>query len=119
MMMFRAQGIKAIELGLNEGKRGAVKPGTYKLEIRAVVRVADQRYTIKKSVLTVKLTEVGSAKVKLASPKGKINLIDRENTSVVYTPKVSGVESTVESVRWLEKMRSILQRHSMQTTRWR
>ncbi len=94
-----AQGIKAIELGLNEGKRGAVKPGTYKLEIRAVVRVADQKYTIKKSVLTVKLTEVGSAKVKLASPKGKINLIDRENTSVVYTPKVSGVESTVESVR--------------------
>ena len=63
------------------------------------MRVADQKYTIKKSVLTVKLTEVGSAKVKLASPKGKINLIDRENTSVVYTPKVSGVESTVESVR--------------------
>lgn len=94
-----AQGIKAVELGLNEGKRGAVKPGTYKLEIRAVVRVADQSYTIKKSVLTVKLTEVGSAKVKLVSPKGKINLIDRKNTSVVYTPKVSGVDSTVESVR--------------------
>ena len=94
-----AQGIKAVELGLNEGKRGAVKPGTYKLEIRAAVRVADQKYTIKKTVLTIKLTEIGSAKVKFASPKGKINLIDRENTSVVYTPKVSGVDSTVESVR--------------------
>ena len=94
-----AQGIKAVELGLNEGKCGAVKPGTYKLEIRAAVRVADQKYTIKKTVLTIKLTEIGSAKVKFASPKGKINLIDRENTSVVYTPKVSGVDSTVESVR--------------------
>lgn len=76
-----------------------MKPGIYKLEIRAAVSVADQKYTIRKTVLTIRLTEIGSAKVKFASPKGKINLIDRENTSVVYTPKVSGVDSTVESVR--------------------
>lgn len=96
-----AQGI-TIELGLYEGKRGAVKPGNYKLEISAVVRVAGQKYTIKKSVLTIKLTEVGSAKVKLASPKGKINLIDRENTSVVYTPKISGCEYQIKDITNVE-----------------
>ncbi len=93
-----SQGIKSISLGLKEGKRGTVKAGTYKLDLYATVNLLNQEITIKKATLTIKLTEADKAKVTLASPKGKINLIDRENTSVVYTPKVSGIDSAIRSV---------------------
>ncbi|MEZ3515402.1 MAG: hypothetical protein K1W37_09040 [Lachnospiraceae bacterium] len=93
-----SQGIRSISLGLNAGKRGTVKAGTYKLDLFATVNLLQQEIVIKKATLTIKLTEPDKAKVTLASPKGKINLIDRENTSVVYTPKVSGIDSVVRSV---------------------
>lgn len=93
-----SKGIRNISLGLNAGKRGAVKAGTYKLDLFATVTLFEQEITIKKATLTIKLTEIGKAKVTLASPKGKINLVDRENTSVVYTPKVSGIDSTIREV---------------------
>ncbi len=93
-----SQGIRSISLGLNAGKRGTVKAGTYKLDLFATVNLLQQEIVIKKATLTIKLTEPEKAKVTLASPKGKINLIDRENTSVVYTPKVSGIDSVVRSV---------------------
>lgn len=93
-----SQGIRSISLGLNAGKRGTVKAGTYKLDLFATVNLLEQEIAIKKATLTIKLTEPDKAKVTLASPKGKINLIDRENTSVVYTPKVSGIDSAVRSV---------------------
>ncbi|MDE7321998.1 MAG: hypothetical protein K2N73_04590 [Lachnospiraceae bacterium] len=96
---------QSISLGLNAGKRGAVKPGTYKLNLYATVNVPDlsapdqvKEVQIKKTTLTIKLTEEGTAKVTLASPKGQINLIDRANTSVVYTPKVSGIDASIKSV---------------------
>ena len=93
-----SQGIRSISLGLNAGKRGTVKAGTYKLDLFATVNLLEQEIAIKKATLTIKLTEPDKAKITLASPKGKINLIDRENTSVVYTPKVSGIDSAVKSV---------------------
>ncbi len=93
-----SQGIRSISLGLNAGKRGTVKAGTYKLDLFATINLLQQEIVIKKATLTIKLTEPDKAKVTLASPKGKINLIDRENTSVVYTPKVSGIDSVVRSV---------------------
>lgn len=93
-----SQGIRSISLGLNAGKRGNVKAGTYKLDLFATIRLLEQEITIKKATLTIKLTEANKAKVTLASPKGKINLVDRENTSVIYTPKVSGIDSSVRSV---------------------
>lgn len=93
-----SQGIRSISLGLNAGKRGTVKAGTYKLDLFATIRLLEQEITIKKATLTIKLTEADKAKITLASPKGKINLVDRENTSVIYTPKVSGIDSTVRSV---------------------
>ena len=70
---------------MNAGKRGTVKAGTYKLDLFATIRLLEQEITIKKATLTIKLTEADKAKITLASPKGKINLVDRENTSVIYT----------------------------------
>ncbi len=96
---------QSIHLGLNAGMRGAVKPGTYKLNLYATINVPDisapdqmKEVQIKKATLTIKLTEEGAAEVKLVSPKGKINLIDRANTSVVYTPKVNGIDASIKSV---------------------
>ena len=96
---------QSINLGLNAGKRGPVKPGTYKLNLYATINIPDssmpdqvREIQIKKATLTVKLAEEGTAKVTLASPKGKINLVDRANTSVVYTPKISGIDASIKSV---------------------
>lgn len=89
---------QSISLGLNEGKRGRIKAGSYKLNLYASVDISEQTVTIKKSVMTIKLTEASAAKVTLSSPKGRINLIDRQNTSVVYTPKIAGIDSAIKDV---------------------
>lgn len=87
-----------INLGLIKDSQSAVKAGSYKLNLYASVMVGGNSITIKKATLTIKLTDEKAAKVTLASPKGKINLIERSTTSTVYTPKVSGIDSPVKSV---------------------
>lgn len=87
-----------LRLGLVDGKRGTVKAGSYKLNLYATINVGSQSVMIKKATLTIKLVEPSAAKVTLSSPKGKINLIDRGNTSIVYTPKISGIDTTIRSV---------------------
>lgn len=94
---FDAKG-QALRLGLVDGKRGTVKAGNYKLDLYATINVGSQSMMIKKATLTIKLVEPSAAKVTLSSPKGKINLIDRGNTSIVYTPKISGIDTTIRSV---------------------
>ncbi|MBQ2257871.1 MAG: hypothetical protein II247_04240 [Lachnospiraceae bacterium] len=87
-----------IKLGLVDGKRGTVRAGNYQLNLYATINVGSQSVMIKKATLTIKLVEPSAAMVTLSSPKGKINLIDRENTSVVYTPKISGIDTAIRSV---------------------
>lgn len=94
---FDAKGQK-IRLGLVDGKRGTFKAGSYKLNLYATIKVGGQSVMIKKATLTIRLAEASAAKVTLSSPKGKINLVDRENTSVVYTPKISGIDTSISSV---------------------
>lgn len=57
---------QSINLGLNAGKRGPVKPGTYKLNLYATINIPDssmpdqvREIQIKKATLTVKLAERG------------------------------------------------------------
>lgn len=88
---------QVIKLGLNEESKSAFKTGSYKLDLYATIMVGEQPVEIKKATLTIKVVDEKAAKVTLSSPKGKINLIERDATSIVYTPKVSGVESAIES----------------------
>ncbi len=90
---------QAIDLGLVKDSQSAVKPGSYKLDLYATIAVGDSEVTIKKASLTIKIADTKAAKVALSSPKGKINLVERNATSIVYTPKVSGIESPVRSVK--------------------
>lgn len=89
---------QTINLGLVKDAQSAFKTGSYKLNLYASIMVGENSVTIKKATFTIKIVDEKAAKVTLASPKGKINLIERNTTSVVYTPKVSGIESRVKSV---------------------
>ena len=90
---------QTIKLGLIKNSKGSVKAGSYKLNLYATIMVGENPVTIKKETLTIKIMDEKAAKVTMSSPKGKINLIERNTTSIVYTPKVSGIESSVKSVR--------------------
>lgn len=85
-----------INLGL--GKNSQMKKGSYRLNLYASIMVGDSPIEVKKATLTIKIMDEKSAKVTLTSGKGKINLIERSTTSVVYTPKVSGIDSPIKSV---------------------
>ena len=87
-----------IRLGLNKESQSAIKTGSYKLNLYATIAIGDQSIQIKKATLTIKIVDEKSAKVTMSSAKGKINLIERSTTSVVYTPKVSGIESSISAV---------------------
>ena len=88
---------KNISLGLPKNRKNALKAGNYKLDLTASVAIGGSMQKVKKATLVIKITEEKAAKVTMASPKGKINLIERDTTSIVYTPKVSGIESAVKS----------------------
>ncbi len=87
---------QTINLGLV--KNSHVKKGSYKLNLYASIMVGDSPIEVKKATLTIKIMDEKSAKVTLSSAKGKINLVERSTTSVVFTPKVSGIDSPIKSV---------------------
>lgn len=89
---------QVLKLGLNGDSKSSFKTGSYKLDLYATIAIGDQSIKIKKATLTIKVVDEKAAKVTLSSPKGKINLIERDTTSIIYTPKVSGIESTIKDV---------------------
>lgn len=89
---------QVIKLGLNGDSKSSFKTGSYKLDLYATIAIGDRSIKIKKATLTIKVVDEKAAKVTLSSPKGKINLIERDTTSIIYTPKVSGIESTIKDV---------------------
>ena len=93
------KGQPQLELILNNSNRGNLKAGTYKFNVVARIGEmgSDEGRTIGKTTLTIKLVDKEPA-IKL-SAKGSINLVDRENTSILYTPKVSNATAKVQNVR--------------------
>lgn len=88
-----------LNFGLNDDRPLYIKAGSYKLNVYAVIGNAEGGMTeLTPAVLTISLADAAKApKVKL-SGKGQINLIDRENTAVIYTVAVSNMTSAVKSV---------------------
>lgn len=89
---------QVIKIGLIKDSQSAVRAGNYKLDLYASIVVGENSVKIKKTTLGIKCTDEKAAKVTFSSPKGKINLVERSNTSVVYTPKISGMDSDIRSV---------------------
>lgn len=84
-------------LGLNQGKGEGIKDGSYKITLGGTVEVGGQEIALKGTTLTVTLTSKAPT-VKLAA-KGSIDLVQRENTSIVYTPTLSNVMAKVADVK--------------------
>lgn len=86
-----------ILVGLNQNKQGNIKNGTYKFTINGTILVAGQSVSLKKTTLSIALTN----KVPTVSlvAKGSIDLVQRADTSILYTPKVTNVTAQVVDVR--------------------
>ena len=92
---------RTLQLGLNDGNMpSGLKAGSYKFNISAVIAgTGEESITLSPAALSISLVDASKGpKVKL-SGKGKINLIDRENTSIIYTPKVTNMTSSIKSVK--------------------
>lgn len=82
-----------LKIGLNNNISKSNKKGNYKLTIGAVDSQGEE---LKAATLTINLTD---KKPTLSlKAKGSIDLIQRENSSIIYTPTVANVESTISSV---------------------
>lgn len=88
-----------LDIGLGTQPPQGVKAGNYKLKVYAIVQDSSQQNVRLIPVnLTVSLVDAAkSPKVKL-SGKGKINLIDRKGSSVIYTPSVSNMTAAIKGV---------------------
>lgn len=84
-----------LEVGLNEGYE--VKAGSY--AYIAKFQMYGSEAAIKDKIITIKVVDGKKNKpsVKL-SAKGSINLLDRENTYIVYTPKISNMTAQITGV---------------------
>jgi Leucine-rich repeat (LRR) protein len=91
-------GDNKISLGLNETKPSDVKAGSYSFKIYGETTVGDRTMLFKAANLKVVLAaESKNPTVKLKT-KGKINLVDRANTSIVCSPSVLNMTANIASI---------------------
>ena len=86
-----------ILIGLNQNKRGNIKTGTYKLTLNGTIWVSGQSVSLKKTTLSITLTD--KTPTVTLSAKGSIDLVQRDATSILYTPKLTNVTAQVADVR--------------------
>lgn len=85
-----------LEVGLNENRPSGIRAGNYNFKVYATVSGGTE---LKPATLGITLTDASKSPDVKLSGKGQINLVDRKNTSVLYTIKLSNMTSTVKSVK--------------------
>lgn len=83
-----------IKVGLNKSIKNSTKTGNYKIVIGAT---DNENQVLKPVTITVGLTD--KAPVLSLKAKGFIDLLQRNNSSIVYTPTIANVESSISSVQ--------------------
>lgn len=84
-----------LDIGLNENRPSGVKAGNYSFKVYATI---SGEMELKPATLNIVLTDASKSPDVKLSGKGQINLVDRKNTSILYTIKLSNMTSTVRSV---------------------
>lgn len=85
-----------LEIGLNENRPSGIKAGNYSFKVYAVLPGGAE---LKPATLSVMLTDASKSPDVRLSGKGQINLVDRKNTSILYTMKLTNMTSSVRSVK--------------------
>lgn len=80
-----------INLGLIPANRGSIKAGTYKFNVTGAIPDVDEDFGELKTQLSVTVIDKDLASLYKLSSKGSINLVDRADTWVVYTPKITNL----------------------------
>lgn len=86
-----------LEIGLADTVPEGIKAGTYTIAVKGYL----QEDGLALTKTNLKITLVSDTKkptVKL-TPKSNINLIDRENTAILYTPKIQNMTASITAVK--------------------
>ncbi len=85
-----------LEIGLDENRPSGIRAGNYNFKVYATISGGTE---LKPATLGITLMDASKSPDVKLSGKGQINLVDRKNTSVLYTIKLSNMTSTVKSVK--------------------
>ena len=86
-----------IEAGINQGC--TIKAGSYSYIMKSVITVNGQNIEVKDKAFTIKIIDGTKSKAKITvSANGSINLLDRENSYIMYTPKFANLTAKVTDV---------------------
>ncbi len=86
----------ALEIGLEANKASGIRAGNYGFKVTAVAQGGAEMKPEKLSIALVDASKSPSVKL---SGKGQINLVDRKNTSVLYSLKLTNMTASVKSVK--------------------
>ncbi len=83
-----------LSLGLIPENRGEIKAGTYRFNVKGGAVASELiSYEFKPVKLTVKVIDKSPSKLFSFNAKGSINLVDREDKYITYTPKITDLGS--------------------------
>ncbi len=84
----------ALKLGLVPMFRDEIKAGTYKFDVTGTVNDGSLKGILLKSVtLTVKISDKAPTSLYKLKGKGTINIVDRADTYIKYTPTITGLNA--------------------------
>ena len=88
---------QVLYVGLNRGMGESVKAGTYKVNLVGKIMVGETEQSLKATTLTITLAD--KAPTVSLKAKGSIDLVRRQDTSIVYTPTYKNVTAEAKQVR--------------------
>ena len=86
-----------LEIGLADTVPEGIKAGTYTIAVKGYL-YEDGLALTKTNLKIILVSDTKKPTVKL-TPKSNINLIDRENTAILYTPKIQNMTASITAVK--------------------
>ena len=84
-----------LQLGLVPENREGIKAGAYSFEVKGSATASELlSYDFKAVKLTVRVVDKAPEKLFALKAKGSVNLVDREDKYIIYTPKITDLGST-------------------------
>ena len=91
------QSDQILYVGLNKDMRGDIKTGSYKINLTGFIDVNGTEQSLKATALNITLSD--KAPTISFKAKGNIDLVRRQDTSIVYTPIYKNVTAEAKQVR--------------------
>lgn len=83
-----------LRMGLVPENRGGIKAGVYRFNVTGTAKESELvSYKFKEVRITVKIVDKAPEKLFVFRAKGSVNLVDREDKYIIYTPKITDLGS--------------------------